>query len=667
MRRTILVGASVAVAALVLPATGVAVAAPSATPAPSAPAGSSDPAVREPLEGVPAIEWGPCDIPAPAGTPPVPENYRCAVYPVPLDWSDPDNGETVDLALVKRPAGPPVTPGTPAPPPSDAASAPLGSLFVNPGGPSGSGVQFVALAGEFLFPAPVLESYDLVGFDPRFTNSSEGLQCFTGTEDPDDYFSDQFLFPQTPDEIAERDRLNANLEATCAANDDRGRDFMSTTDVARDLAQLHLAVGDPQLNFVGFSYGTLIASYFANLFPDRVGAVVADGVVDPQAYATGYTAENPPLTGEVDDRDLDVPTWHRFNDGSSQKWIVDEFLRLCEEAGPERCAFAPGAAERYDALLAALDAEPVVTSFPDGVVTDELVRIISYGTLYNGVLMPQLAEDLAYFEAVVAEQQPASVARIGEITRRATAQLPVPTNGQEQYWGVICGDGRDPNTVDAWVDAADESFEGFGPYWAWADAPCEDWLGLDADRYEGPWDARTANPVLVVSPTYDPATPYENAIALSQRLSSSSLLTVEGWNHTALGLSACGDEVIATYLLTRQVPAEDVTCAQELLPFGVPAVATPVDEVGTPVVDAARSGTTGTGSGTVDSEAEVAAIAEAEAIPGELVAAEIVAEVVERALDEDQAARHLRVAALDEARDLALDHDAPEAEAPDRR
>jgi hypothetical protein len=83
----------------------------------------------------------------------------------------------------------------------------------------------------------------------------------------------------------------------------------------------------------------------------------------------------------------------------------------------------------------------------------------------------------------------------------------------------------------------------------------------------GPWDAVTANPVLVVGARFDPATDFSGALALHAELPSSRLLTLEGWGHGTTGLSACADAVTTRYLLTRQVPDEDVVCAQDVDPF----------------------------------------------------------------------------------------------------
>ena len=59
---------------------------------------------------------------------------------------------------------------------------------------------------------------------------------------------------------------------------------MSTGEVARDLDLLRQATGERRLTFVGYSYGTMIASTYANMYPTRVRAIIADGVIDPVAW-----------------------------------------------------------------------------------------------------------------------------------------------------------------------------------------------------------------------------------------------------------------------------------------------------------------------------------------------------------------------------------------------
>jgi hypothetical protein len=127
-----------------------------------------------------------------------------------------------------------------------------------------------------------------------------------------------------------------------------------------------------------------------------------------------------------------------------------------------------------------------------------------------------------------------------------------------------------PDEHEAWSRAgaaADEQFGYFGRIWTWLSSPCAVWKGFDADRYLGPFNHTTANPVLVVGNRYDPATRYENAVLVNQLLPNSSLLTVEGWGHTSLFLSTCADQAVSQYLLDGTTPAVGTVCNQDFGPF----------------------------------------------------------------------------------------------------
>jgi pimeloyl-ACP methyl ester carboxylesterase len=479
----------------------------------------------------------------------VPATYECATYQVPLDHADP-GGEQIDLALVRRPA--------------DDPAARLGSLFVNPGGPGGSGVDLVVGAGEFLFPPDVLAAYDLVGFDPRGTNRSTPLQCFDGTEDADDYFFDR-AWPETRAEVREVAAANRAFDRRCEELGGPIRDHMSTTDVARDLEVLRQAVGDEQLNYYGISYGSALGSYYANLYPDRVGAVVVDAVLDPVRWSTGR--EEP---GRF------VPTTTRLRSGDGALATAGEFFRLCDEAGPEACPLAPGAEARWQALYDALEAEPIVFG-PGSVIDHQFVTSLTLGFLYDSLAWPVLAAELVYLEDLAAGRvdagAPEEQARLGELR----AQLDPQYAGPEQFPGVLCLDSVQPARIGAWSRATARNPQPFAQLWGWADANCEEWSAADEDRYLGPFDRETANPVLIASTTFDPATPYEMAELLRATLPNSRLLTVEGWGHATPLLSACAEEVKAAYLLTRTVPDADVVCAQDIDPFAPPAEEPPAE------------------------------------------------------------------------------------------
>ena len=98
--------------------------------------------------------------------------------------------------------------------------------------------------------------------------------------------------------------------------------------------------------------------------------------------------------------------------------------------------------------------------------------------------------------------------------------------------------------------------------------PCASWRATAADRYSGPWDRRTANPVLVLNTTHDPSTPYEGAVAMSQQLARARLLTVDGYGHIAQSTdSACVTHHITRYLIRTKLPPEGTRCGQDQQPF----------------------------------------------------------------------------------------------------
>ncbi len=129
---------------------------------------------------------------------------------------------------------------------------------------------------------------------------------------------------------------------------------MATADVAHDLDLLHAAVGDRQLTYAGYSYGSVLGITYANLFPGRVRALVLDGVVDPIAWATGRG-----------DEARTQPVYNRLGNPAGAQATLDEFFRLCDQAGTAGCAFAGNAEQRFAALAQRLRHDPI--TFPDNV------------------------------------------------------------------------------------------------------------------------------------------------------------------------------------------------------------------------------------------------------------------------------------------------------------
>ncbi len=496
------------------------------------------PVVPQALAEQPRVNWQEC--PSEFGS-----DFDCAAYAVPLDHDQP-GGTTIRLKLIRLPA-------------SDPAHK-LGSIFINPGGPGGSGVDAVGQLGPILFSAKVRARFDLVGFDPRGIGRSNPLLCFNSFPDSTRVVP-PFPFPATDTEENLVERLDMNFARACDA---RGRpilDHMATADVARDMDLLRAAVGDETLNYVGYSYGSFLGTTYANLFPQRVGALVVDAVLDPIAWTTGRGREA---------QTQPVSTRLRSDEGAQS--TLDEFFRLCDEAGRDGCAYAPHSQTRYAALAALLRIAPVAYIDPFS-GAPLLVRYadfigITLSALYDPFVWPQLGRWLTGLEkaAVLAGgSQPAE-----DSATTSAPQLGLYRNIVEGFPGVICSDSVNPGDHRFWERAgqrADAQFGYFGRIWTWASSPCATWPGSDADRYLGPFTRETANPVLVVGNLYDPATRYQGAQTVADLLPNSALLTVAGWGHTSLFLSRCADDVVSQYLLTGATPAPGTVCQQDVPPF----------------------------------------------------------------------------------------------------
>jgi pimeloyl-ACP methyl ester carboxylesterase len=544
-RRPLVIALVVAVVTALLAPTSAAIARPDRPPA--SPPGTGR--AVAPRATVPAVEWGECrvddlqelfdEIEAVTGEPAgVPEGYECALYPVPLDHSRPRAG-TIDLALIKRPA--------------DDPAASQGTVFVNPGGPGGSGFELVLFAGEAIVAPEVAREFDLIGFDPRGIARSAGLDCGTALETVFGYYP--FVWPEDRADLRVVDRANKLVERDCARNGGQVRQHMSTTNVADDLELMRQAVGDEQLNFLGFSYGSYVGAMYANRYPDRVGAVVVDGILDPVAWATGRDGDR-------------RPTLARLNSDVGAQSTLEEFFRLCDEVGPERCAFSGGSAERFDALYDSLAAQPVPFDFGFAVldVDEQLLTTLALEPLYSSVFgFAELGVTLTFVELLAAGEPVEAGLADAARTSLARSVVDVPDNvvARAQFAGVVCSDGVAPRRLLSWQEAGERSVGYFGRTWAWMDGVCASWRVNDRSVYRGPFDRQTANPVLILTNRHDPATDIAGAIALREELPNSRLVVVEGWGHTTFGLSLCADAITTDYLLTRKVPSSDATCEQD--------------------------------------------------------------------------------------------------------
>ena len=525
---------------------------------------AGDVASATPTERTPTVAWSPCfqNVAAEIGhelPPEISPTYECAVVPVPLDYDDPAGGR-IQISLVRLPA---------------LDEDPIGSLFVNPGGPGGSGVEFAVFGAPFLYSPNLRSSFDIVGFDPRGVGRSTSIKCFGNNQQFFDVFQAPIVaFPKTTDEAETWAAEERVISDRCERNGNKVLGHMSTANVARDLDLLRAAVGDEELTYAGYSYGTYLGQTYANMFPERVRALIIDGVLDPIEWSTGSSGKE------------HLPFSTRLGSDVGAQETLEEFFARCDENGPDRCAMAPGSEARFEALAAALLAdEPAMLSIPIG--TGEFAEIpffygdligMSLSAMYGSPGWWGFAQDLAFIEGSVLgwvgtapPTEDFSVGGDGGLGYTAKRGFPRYMSF-EAFPAVACADSDNPDDVQSWIDAAGAvAFDDyFRQIWTWASSPCLSFPAADDDRYVGDWTADTAGPVLVASTLYDPATPVHGAYAARSLLPNSGLLLVKGWGHTTLGLSDCASAHSEHFLLTQELPADGMVCQQDIDPFEPP-------------------------------------------------------------------------------------------------
>jgi pimeloyl-ACP methyl ester carboxylesterase len=504
----------------------------------ASPAAAADPPV-------PSIDWQACGADNPTA--------ECATVEVPLDYDRPAGANT-HLALARLKA-------------TDAERR-IGSVFVNPGGPGGSGVGFVLEGfGEDLHEN-LGGRFDVVGFDPRGIGASDPLHCFDSEDDLFSFLSAAPVFPYERTQYQPFYTHFASLAGRCLSRGEEIAAHMSTADVARDLDLLRRAVGDSRLTYLGFSYGSYIGTTYANLFGGNIRALVIDGVLDPRLWSSGWQIRS--------DR---VATQEEF----------DEFLRLCREAGAA-CAFGSGkrTATRWETLARSVEREPI--DLGDGFLyTYDFLIADATGAMYvpetwggpdgYGAFLDFLADAALGDQAAKTLALTARRRYLRKVDALREADY---DNGFDGYFGNQCADTQYPGSFLGFriVDAYARAGSRFGPYWWWFNTGCTDWP-VAQDRYAGPWETRTSKPVLVVGNYFDGVTAYSGAQAVNDQLANSRLLSYAGWGHTAYGRNACTAAHVDAYLVDGTLPPPRTVCRANPNPFLTPpaTLAAPSDHV----------------------------------------------------------------------------------------
>jgi pimeloyl-ACP methyl ester carboxylesterase len=449
-------------------------------------------------------------------------NMQCATAKAPLDWSNPAAG-SIHLALIRQPA---------------TSGHPKGSLLVNPGGPGGSGYDFIENSVDSATSERLQSDYDIVGFDPRGVGRSSAVHCYS---DPSQF--DAFLFDIPKDPmgssawITEQEQTSKELGQDCLKYTGKLLGHIDTISSARDLDLLRAALGDKKLNYLGYSYGTLLGQTYAGLFPKRTGRMVLDGALNPKSSITEVNLQQAKgfeknLRGFL----ADCPSMKGCPFGSD----VDESMATVRS------------------ILDSLDASPLRNSDGRELGSISMFTAISY-PLYSPQLWPYLVD---LFSTVMKGKASVAFALADQYYDRDSSGH-YTVNTTEAFTAVNCLDysyNSNPAAMRANAEKLDAAAPVFGHLQAYSGVACYDWP-FKPVRKEVPIAAAGSAPIIVVGTTGDPATPYIWAKAVAKQLHNGHLVTYHGDGHTAYNKSnSCVNDAVDNFLINGTVPKKNLSC-----------------------------------------------------------------------------------------------------------
>lgn len=339
---------------------------------------------------------------------------------------------------------------------------------------------------------------------------------------------------------------------------------------------------DKQLTYLGFSYGTYLGQVYANMFPDRVRAMILDGVLDPITWSgTKATAATP------------MPV--RIKSAQDAYTALTTIMKLCDKAGADLCPLAGNAMQRYTKVANTLKVKPLVATSANG--TKSTLTYASFIGLTQSILMdnsgmaPLLLTGVTEFieqalnPHATSSSRAAANLQVGNKLEQLSKQRSFGfqyDNGLDVFSAVMCTDSLNSASLSSFpklAAAAEKQTPFFGTMRAWQASQCaaDEWKVKDATAYRGPFNRKTATGVLVVGNYFDPATNYGNAARVSQLLPGARLLTSNSFGHTAFGASDCVNNAMVKYLVTKTLPKAGTVCQPTMEPF--------------PAMDSARTAT----------------------------------------------------------------------------
>jgi pimeloyl-ACP methyl ester carboxylesterase len=466
------------------------------------------------------IDWRSCQADATKIDTSFPANLTasCGTVTVPANWHTAKDGKAVDgktfsIAVIKIHAK------------SD--THPMGSVLMNPGGPGGSGYDFpVQVAGQL---TNLLQKFDVIGFDPRGVKRSSPVKCFTDAQLDASY---GFM----PDPVSDADfqslvDLNTQMGNACQSKYGNDLSLYSTWQAAHDMDAIRAALGEPKLNYLGFSYGTLLGAVYAQLFPTHIRAMTLDGAVDPtQSYQDA-------AEGQAKGFELafsDFTTWCKGHASS------------CAISADPRGAVV-------NAVNSALTKPVVATDGRRATAGWVLLSVVA--SLYNQQAWQPMAEGIADLK----QGDPRIMFLIADSYAERDPDGTY-SNTSDAFAAISCGEETSPglSQIRALQPQWRAKYPLFGAMSAAGLVQCSVWPATKDPFPTG--KAVGAPTIVVVGNTGDPATPYASTAKLADMLGVGQVLTWQGEGHTSYLFSDCIRAAVDTYFIDQIVPDKGKIC-----------------------------------------------------------------------------------------------------------
>ncbi|KAK8086209.1 alpha/beta-hydrolase [Apiospora phragmitis] len=512
--------------------------------------------------------------------------FDCARLDVPLDWQDPSEEERVVLAVIRSQAR--------------TQQDYKGPVFLNPGGPGGSGLSWVLEQGDEL-QTIVGDNHDIISWDPRGIGASvPNVECWGSSWKRHDWGLRKTgvadAYPGVVhDAFAQADGLSRQCEAYTSKTAPNLLQHISTAYHARDMLEISKKAGYDKVRYWGISYGTILGGTFASLFPDNVERLVSDGNVD---YNDWFNND-------------------QLNAYEDADKIMTAFFAACHRAGPQRCAFhdgddvtsSPAALEaRYWHLLATLRRRPVLlpahanaTGSPavPQLVTysalQHLVRTVLYRPLHE---LPELARVLVALEqrrdGVPYYRMAGSEDENFPIREVCSQPQPPPSDDSgggtptdfsvDAFGAIACADGapltdETPESFQLYVDDLVGRVSRFsGAASAFSKLNCIGRRIRPKWQFAGPHQQHhpdnhdneknltviTNFPILFIGNMADNVTPLRSSYNNSAAFPGSVVLVQRSYGHASVAApSTCSARTIRAYFQNGTLPAPGTHCDQD--------------------------------------------------------------------------------------------------------